>query len=781
MATDSENGGNTNNGGGAKSSRAEKSTSTGSSSAKSSSSKKKNSKGRRKGKRRQTILATLAVVMALIIAIPLGAFGVAYLKADVPEPQELQAAQVSSIFAADSTTELARIVPPEGNREQISLDQIPEHVQNAVLAAEDREFWTNQGFSFTGFARAVIGQLTGNDSAGGGSTITQQYVKNALVGNEHSYVRKARELVYSVKMTNQWEKEDILAAYLNTIYFGRNAYGIEAAAHAYYSKPASELTVEEGAMLAALIQLPSQLDPWTNREGAESRWNYVMDGLVEMEQLSPAQRQAAQFPEVRDPAEYSAYTEASGANGMIKNQVIRELELIGITEQDVTNRGLQITTTIDNDVQQAALDAVDQNLATLQDDARAAVVVVEPGTGAVRGYYGGDDASGWDYADAALQTGSTFKIFGLAAALQQGIPLSATYDSSPVTLPGGITVTNAGGVSAGYTTIANALTHSYNTSFIRLQDDLADTTQDTADIAHALGIARSLPGIPETLTENGNKPYEGIVLGQYQSRALDMATAVATLANHGVWHPTHFVERVETVDGEVLYQFDPEYSERRVSAQVADATINAMEPVAAYSNGALAGGRPSASKTGTSQLGDTGLNKDTWMVGTTPQLTAAVWVGTADNTSPIFNQWGGNMYGSGAATDIWKQVLDTSLQGQDFQSFPTADPIFWGVNGAGYTGGGYSSGSGSGSTDSSYSSDSGYTSESTGTSGGGGGSASSAVQAPAPEPEPAPEPVPVPPSAPAPTPAPAPAPDAELVPPPVPDVGEILDGLDIGL
>ena len=226
------------------------------------------------GRRRPILMAVLAGLAALIL-IPLGVFLVAYATVDVPEPGELTSAQVSSIYASDSSTELARIVPPEGNRRQIGLDEVPEHVQNAVLAAEDREFWTNQGFSFTGFGRAVIGQLTGNPSAGGGSTITQQYVKNALVGDEHSYVRKARELVYSVKMTNEWSKEDILTAYLNTVYLGRNAYGVEAASHAYFNKPVSELSPEEGAVIAATIQLPSQLDPWNNPEGAESRWNYV--------------------------------------------------------------------------------------------------------------------------------------------------------------------------------------------------------------------------------------------------------------------------------------------------------------------------------------------------------------------------------------------------------------------------------------------------------------------------------------------------------------------------
>lgn len=311
----------------------------------------KNGSTKRKGKRKKggarRFWSITGIAAAIVIAIPLIAFFFGYVRVDIPEPQELTTAQVSTVYARDSETELARIVPPEGNRSTVSLEQIPVHVQDAVLAAEDREFWTNPGFSFTGFARAALGVVTGDDSAGGGSTITQQYVKNTLVGNERSIERKWKEMVYSVKMTNQWDKETILAAYLNTVYFGRNAYGIEAAANAYFNKSVSELTPEEGAVLAATIQLPSQLDPWANPEAAEARWNYVLDGMVEIGSLSAEERAGMQYPETRDPSEYSAYTEASGTNGHIKNHVMAELEAIGISEEDVTTRGLQITTTID--------------------------------------------------------------------------------------------------------------------------------------------------------------------------------------------------------------------------------------------------------------------------------------------------------------------------------------------------------------------------------------------------------------------------------------------------
>ncbi|TVU81711.1 penicillin-binding protein [Corynebacterium aurimucosum] len=639
---------------------------------------------RSSGRTRRWPWIVLAVLF-VIVGIPALLFGYAYTQYDVPEPKELQPSQISTIVAGDGETQLAKLVPPEGNRRQVTLDEIPDYVEDSVLAAEDREFWTNSGFSFTGLGRAVLGKLTGDASAGGGSTITQQYVKNTLVGDEYSYVRKIRELIYSVKMTNEWSKEDILNAYLNTVYFGRNAYGIEAASNAYFNKDAKDLTKEEGALLAGVIQSPSVLDPWVDEERSQARWNYVMDGLVEMGDLDQSERDQLVFPETRDPSEYSAYTEAPGAYGHIKNQVIDELSRVGITEDQLATGGLKVTTTIDMTVQNASTDAAHAQLAVLQEDARAAAVTIDPATGAVRGYFGGDDSNGWDYANSPLQTGSTFKIMALAAALQQGIDLNTYYSSAPYQLPGSQTVTNVGG-GCGSCTIAEALKNSYNTSFLRLQDDLENKMQDTADMAHALGVARSLPGIEKTLTENGGTPYEGVVLGQYQSRPLDMATAMATLTNQGVWHQTHFVEKVENTAGEVLYENPTDGGERRVSANVANNVISAMQPIAAWSNGALAGGRPSASKTGTTQLGDTGTNKDAWMVGSTPQLATAVWVGTADNTSAIFNEWGGRMYGAGAPTKIWKSILDTSLANVEQQPFPQAYPIHYGVGswGSGY-------------------------------------------------------------------------------------------------
>ncbi|MDO4909917.1 MAG: biosynthetic peptidoglycan transglycosylase, partial [Corynebacterium sp.] len=176
--------------------------------------------------RKRRIWAIVALIFAVIVISPFALFGVAYTTINVPEPQQIVSKQVANIYASDGTTEIARLVPSDGNRENVSLDRVPEVLRQAVVAAEDREFYTNSGFSISGFARAIWGQITGNDSAGGGSTITQQYVKNAVVGNERSYERKVKELLYSIKMTREWSKDEILQAYLNTIYFGRNAYGV---------------------------------------------------------------------------------------------------------------------------------------------------------------------------------------------------------------------------------------------------------------------------------------------------------------------------------------------------------------------------------------------------------------------------------------------------------------------------------------------------------------------------------------------------------------------------
>jgi membrane peptidoglycan carboxypeptidase len=472
----------------------------------------------------------------------------------------------------------------------------------------------------------------------------------------------------------------VLQSYLNIIYFGRGSYGISAAAKAYFDKPVEQLTVADGALLAALIQRPSTLDPAVDPEGAAERWNWVLDGMVTMGALSPSDRAAQVFPPTVSADAARAANQTTGPNGLIERQVTKELlELFNIDEQTLNTEGLQVTTTIDPKAQKAAEEAVTENLDGQEPDMRSAAVSIDPHTGGVKAYYGGTDANGFDFAQAGLPTGSSFKVFALVAALQQGIGLGYQIDSSPVTV-NGIKITNVEGEGCGTCNIAEALKQSLNTSYYRLMLKLKNGPQDVADAAHAAGIAESFPGVDHTLSEDGKggPPNNGIVLGQYQTRVLDMASAYATLAASGVYHKPHFVQKVVNANGEVLFDASQQDNsgEQKIDKAVADNVTAAMQPIAGYSRGHnLAGGRASAAKTGTNQLGDTDANRDAWMVGYTPSLATAVWVGTTEGTKPLVTSSGGPVYGSGVPSDIWKATMDGALKGTDNETFPKPTEI----------------------------------------------------------------------------------------------------------
>lgn len=625
----------------------------------------------------------LAAAVAVFVLLPILTFALAYVIVDVPKPGDIRTNQVSTILASDGS-EIAKIVPPEGNRVDVDINQVPVHVRNAVMAAEDRDFYSNPGFSISGFGRALSNNLFGNDIQGG-STITQQYVKNALVGDQRTglggLIRKAKELVISTKMSRQWSKDEVLQAYLNIIYFGRSAYGISAASKAYFDKPVDQLTVSEGALLAAIIQRPSTLDPAVDLEGATARWNWVLDGMVTIGALSQSERDQQVFPQTVSPDQAKTENLTTGPNGLIERQVIKELlELFNIDQDTLNTQGLQITTTIDPQAQKAAEDAVATYLDGQMPEMRSAVVSIDPKTGGVKAYFGGTDASGWDFAQAGLPTGSSFKVFALVAALEQGMGLGYQVDSSPLKVDDKLTINNSEGESCGTCSIAEGLKRSLNTVYYRLMLKLNGGPSDVADAAHRAGVAKSFPGVEYTLSEDGKggPPAPGVVLGKYETRVIDMASAYATLADSGIYHAPHFVEKVVNAQGEVLFDASSEENagERRIEADVADNVSAAMAPIPGYSNGhTLAGGRPAAAKTGTHQLGDTGQNRDAWMVGYTPQLSTAVWVGTVKGDVPLVNSWGGSVYGAGLPADIWKATMDGALEGTDFEYFPTPGEI----------------------------------------------------------------------------------------------------------
>ncbi|GAA3949357.1 transglycosylase domain-containing protein [Gordonia caeni] len=623
------------------------------------------------------VLGLGAAIVPVVAIVGVLAFLITYVVVDVPAPGDVKQNQVATITDNKGGV-IARVVPPEGNRTDVKYSDIPESMVEAVMAAEDRDFESNSGFSIRGFSRAALGKITGRAGAGGGSTITQQYVKNAMVGDEVSYKRKFKELAISTKMSRKWSKEDIMAAYLNTIYFGRGAYGVAAASKAYFNKDVSKLTVSESALLAAVIRGPSMYDPAVDEQLAQERWEYVLNGMVTIGAISPAERDEQTFPKTITPKPVAEDT-TKGPNGLIKRQVLTELESLGISEQQVRTEGLKITTAIDPKVQSALEDAAKSKMSGEPKDLRSASVSVNPGTGGIEGYFGGWDGQGWDYASTGLQTGSVFKTFALIAALEQDIPLSQQYSSDTYTSSTGLVVENSEGESCGTCNLATAMKMSLNTVYYRLMMDLENGADDVVEAAHKAGISETLNGQPTLVGSNG-RTEGGVVLGQYDSTVLDMASSYATLAASGIYREPFFVKKVETSTGSVLFDRQPNSGKRVFPAKVADNVTAALEPVAAYSNGnalydSSLGSRPSAAKTGTAQLGKTGDNRYSWMVGYTPQLSTAVWVGTAKGDKPLRNYSGSSIYGSGLPAQIWKAAMDDALAGDPIENFPEPESV----------------------------------------------------------------------------------------------------------
>ena len=384
-------------------------------------------------------------------------------------------------------------------------------------------------------------------------------------------MRKAKELVIATKMSGEWSKDDVLQAYLNIIYFGRGAYGISAASKAYFDKPVEQLTVSEGALLAALIRRPSTLDPAVDPKGAAARWNWVLDGMVETKALSPSDRAAQVFPATVPPDQARAQNQTTGPNGLIERQVTKELmELFNIDEQTLNTQGLQVTTTIDPKAQQAAEKAVSKYLDGQDPDMRAAVVSIDPHNGAIRAYYGGSDANGFDFAQAGLQTGSSFKVFALVAALQ------ARHRSG---LPGRQFPAHR----RRHQDHQRRRRELWDLQYRRGAEAVAEHLLLPAD-AQTEGRAAGrrgrrapsrhrVPASPASRTRcprtaRAGHPTTESCWASTKPGSLDMASAYATLAASGVYHRPHLVQKVVNAEGQVL--FDAGTDEQRSGEQRID-------------------------------------------------------------------------------------------------------------------------------------------------------------------------------------------------------------------
>ena len=607
--------------------------------------------------------ATLAFVGFGVAVI---ALAVSVRLIEVPQASQISTAQTTILYYDDGVTELGRL--GEANRVSVDFERIPLQTQQAMLAAEDREFYEHGGFSFRGISRAVVTNLIGATGAGGGSTITQQYAKNAYLTQERTITRKLRELVLSIKLETLVSKDQILQDYLNTIYFGRGAYGIESAANQYFNKSASQLEVSESAVLAAIVQAPNGLSPDENLGRLTSRWNYVLDGMVTKNWISQEERSSITFPEIQPNEQINTF---GGPQGHLIEQVRQKMYENGITDDQINLLGLRVITTFNKTAQDAMIDAVNELSPTENvDGLRIGVASMRPETGEVVAMYGGAD-----YLDNQLnnatqmigQAGSTFKPFALAAGLENNVSLSTTFSGKNKTMVGTYEVINYGDRSFGdRITILKATQDSVNSAFIELAD--------TVGLETVFNAAKRA-GIPEDAV--GMQPNLAFTLGTTSPHVVDIAAAYATFASRGLQVLPSYIVLVTTGTGEIIYKLNPK-PVQAFSTDIADIVNYALVQTVEVGTGkaAKALGRPVAGKTGT-----TNDNKSALFAGYTPELsTAVMFVKDGPDGKPMTLSGTGGMRsvtGGSYPARIFTAYMKGALQDlpvQKFAGLPSGAP-----------------------------------------------------------------------------------------------------------
>ncbi|MCM1973625.1 transglycosylase domain-containing protein [Streptomyces sp. G1] len=615
-----------------------------------------------------------------VCLLGIGAFIVLYMMVEVPKGNDAAKLQ-SNIYKFSDGSILAR--DGKVNREIVDLSKVPEDIRNTFVAAENKSFYKDSGVDLKGTARGLINTLSGK-GAQGGSTITQQYVKNYYLTQEQTVTRKLRELIISLKVDRQMSKDQILAGYLNTSYFGRNAYGIQAAAQAYYRVDVEDLKVEQGAYLAALLQAPSQYD-WevaskTGKKLVKARWNYVLDNMVEEGWLDASDRADMTFPVPKKPKPAAGLEGQKGylvdlANDQLARQLMKE-DGISREEADklVTGQGWTITLNIDPKKQAQLEKAVKTQLTGKLDpkerkvdaDIQAGAVSVDPKTGRIVALYGGENyfehyrsnATREDY-----QPASTFKPVILAAALengaetQDGDPIGAktVYDGDsrrPVVDANGNKVgfapPNEDEVDYGDITVQTAMNKSVNSVFAQMGVDVG--MEEVMDTAADLGMAEDLQAVPaQTLGTMGASP-------------LQMAGVYATLDNHGKKVTPTLIKSAEQRNRTVTMP-DP-IGDEVLSREAADTVTSVLTGVVDDGTARVSvrenparRGQEVAGKTGTSDFG-----RSAWFTGYTPDLVTSVGLfGEDDKTGKQVNMKGatgqlpgtGRVNGGGIPASIW--------------------------------------------------------------------------------------------------------------------------------
>jgi membrane peptidoglycan carboxypeptidase len=616
-------------------------------------------------KRKRHWLRGLIIIFVVLAALGVGAFALAVSLTTVPSPNEVSTSEATIVYWADGQTELGRL--GEATRRSVALADVPLDAQHAVLAAEDRSFYEHGGISPLGIGRAVLNNLQGG-STQGGSTITQQYAKNAYLTQDRSWSRKAKELLLAFKLETVVSKDQILEDYLNTIYFGRGAYGIEAASIAYFGTTVENLDVSQAAVLAAVIKSPNGLAPEDNLPALKARWTYVLDSMVEQGWLTPQQRKAARFPEIN---EQRAGNRLGGQTGFLLQAVTDQLIDLGFDETEIQRGGLRITSTFDQAAQKAATIAVrksgpDANTEGL----RIGLAAVRPGTGEVVAMYAGKNFIDDQINNATrefAQAGSTFKPFALAAAFEQGVPLGTELNGDSPSTVNGYTFSNYGDKSYGPVTLLQATEFSINSAYVQLESEVG--VDAVADTAIRAGVPETTPGL------NLDSLDLTFVLGTASPSGLSMANAYATFAASGVQAETTYIKSVLGFNGGLLYEYQPKTIaafEPEIANSVSYTLNKVVTDGTAFAAQKL--GRPAAAKTGT-----TDENKSAWFVGYTPQLATAVLMAKEDASGlPVSLSGTGGLdtvTGGSYPAAIWTAFMTAALQNEPVLQFaaPTGE------------------------------------------------------------------------------------------------------------
>lgn len=599
-------------------------------------------------------------VLGGLLAIGIGLFTYLYVTTDIPQPEKVAIAEKTTVYYNDGTTEIGSF--SEQNREIIDCSVLPDYVGNAIVASEDRSFYRNGGIDIMGMARALYNNLT-TGSRQGGSTITQQYAERYYLGDTTSYSGKIREAILAMKIANSQDKQQVLCNYMNTIYLGRGAYGIQAAAKAYFGKEAKDLTVDEAAMIAGIIPAPSMWDPAVNEAQAKSRFTRVIGIMREDGYITGQQASEAKFPETKP---VSVSNDLAGPNGYLLTTVENELVASkAFTKDELETGGYKIVSTLDPNMQKIMQTVGDNRPEGMPESIQVGGIALDQKTGSVKAIYGGSDYLKHQLNNATqanFQPGSTMKPFGLLGAAMDDVNFNTMFNgNSPErfeTTPGTwAEVPNALNMSWGTINLKQATANSVNTVFMNVNQHL--TPKKFAQIAHDAGITGD---IQEDTLYN--------ILGINSLTVWDLAQGHSTIANDGTKNTLHIVDRVLKGDKEM---YKPDLGTKQVfDANDCQLVQNAMLGTTQY--GTAAGtaatlGRQVAGKSGTAN-DETAAS----FVGYTPSLMNvwAIWNPGENGESQIVPEFAGyGVSSTGYPSHLFTEFMAQALAGQPAETFAT--------------------------------------------------------------------------------------------------------------